>query len=303
VLNWIERLDEQQFAYVMLAPAFTLVGLIAVWPLVETFRVSLFADSSVQYVGGFAGVDNYVQILTGAKDYIFTRPFFDLSKPFRSALPVTVIIALVSVLFASLIGIGQAVILDREFRQRDLVRAIIILPWTLPVVVYGMVVFLFFQPGFGLGADLLGALGGSGAPLANAVESSVVIIIAYTWRGAPFIALLVLAGLQSIDRTLYDVARISGATRWQQFTTITFPLIRPSLLVAALFTTIAGLKIFGIVVTAIGGCNTVVVLSCIVFNNWVSQRFGTAAALAFLTALIIGVISMFYLVRLREDMR
>jgi multiple sugar transport system permease protein len=299
--NRIERLSDNTFAYLMLTPAFVLLGSMAVWPLFETFKVSLFANSSTAYVGAFVAVENYVEILTGQRDFMLTRPFFDLSKPFTSALPVTIIITVVSVLVASVVGVAQAVVLDKEFLGRDIARVLIILPWTFPVVIYGMVFFLFFQPGFGYGVDLFEIVGLSGAPLADSVESTLVLTIAYAWRGAPFIALLVLAGIQSIDGSLYDVAAVMGASKWQQFRRITFPLALPSLLVGALFTTIAGMKMFGLVVTVTGSCGSVTTISCLVYLSFTQQRYGSAAALGFITAVIIGVMTIVYVVKLRDN--
>lgn len=285
----------------MLSPGFVLVVSMAVWPLLDTFRVSLFADSTVQYVGNMIFLDNYIEIITGQRDYILTRPFFDISKPFTSALPVTLIITVVSVVIASIVGVGQAIILDKDFFGRDFVRVMVILPWTFPVIIYGMVFYLFFQPGFGAGVELFKMLGLSGAPLADTAESTLVLTIAYAWRGAPFIALLVLAGMQSIDRSLYDVASVMGASKWQKFRKITFPLSLPSLLVGALFTTIAGMKMFGLVITVTGGCGAVTTISCLVYLNFTAQRYGTAAALGFITAAIIGVMAMVYVVKLRDN--
>ncbi|WP_254546232.1 carbohydrate ABC transporter permease [Halomarina pelagica] len=299
LVQWLETLNDAQFAYLLLAPVFILLGIIAFWPLASTFVISLHADSlrSAAQVGEFVGFRNYVALLTGQLATVaLPQPFFDLSRPFQSALIVTAIFTVVSVFFETIIGFGQALVLDQDFRGRRWVRVAIILPWAVPLVIQGMIFYLLFQPGLGVGADLLNSYGFSQTPLVNSSEALALVIVADVWKTTAFMALLILAGLQSIDRNLYDVARVAGASKWQQFKMITFPLVLPTVLVALLFRTLAAAKVYGLIET-MTGCTTVPSLSCLVVTTFSSRRYGTAAAVAFVTAIIIGAIVSIYAVK------
>ncbi|MFB6130681.1 MAG: sugar ABC transporter permease, partial [Salinigranum sp.] len=120
-VRWIETLDDTQFAYLLLSPALLLLGVIALWPLLSTLQMSFHADSirGASQLGPFVGLDHYVGILTGTYNtVVLSQPFFDLSQPFKSALIVTFVFTVVSVFFETLIGFGQALVLDQDFRGR-----------------------------------------------------------------------------------------------------------------------------------------------------------------------------------------
>jgi multiple sugar transport system permease protein len=134
----------------------------------------------------------------------------------------------------------------------------------------------------------------SEAPLANSQDALFVLVIADVWRQSAFMTLLILAGLQSIDRELYEVSRIAGASRWQRFRTITLPLVVPALLVALLFRTIGAMKIYGTIET-VSTCNTVPSLSCLVVTTFNNGRYGSASTIAFVMAGIIAILLLVYL--------
>lgn len=301
LVNGVENLGDDAFAYLLLTPAFLALTAMAIWPLASTFEMSLRADDIVGTgTGAYIGLTNYVEILTGQRDARMPRPFFDLSRPFQSALLVTVLFTLVSVFLEALVGFGQALLLDKEFRGRRWVRVAILIPWAVPIAIQGMIFYLIFIPGIGFGTDLLYSLGlFSSTPLVNSAEAFVVVVLADVWKTAPFIALIVLAGLQSIDRRLYDVARVSGATPWQRFKLVTFPLVLPALLVALLFRTLGAMKVFGLIET-ITSCSAVPSLSCMVVMAFNAGRYGTSAAIAFIMAVIIGVVLLMYILKFAQ---
>lgn len=299
---WVENLSEEQFAYLMLLPAFVLVAAFAVWPLIETFQLSLHADNlgGSGYVGELVGLDNYVGILTGQLTAILGSPFLSLDQPLQSALPVTLIYTAVSVAFELVIGFGMALVLDKEFYGRRWVRVAIILPWAVPIAIQGMIFYLMFLPSVGFGTEVMYSLGFfSETPFINSGDLLVMVIVADVWKTSAFIALIVLAGLQSIDRELYRVSKVAGASAWQRFRYITFPLVVPALLVALLFRTIQAMRVFGVIRTigGSGGCRTLPTLSCLVVTTFRgSGRYGTAAALAFVTAAIVAIVALVYVV-------
>ncbi len=315
VVDWMENLSEAAYAYLLLIPAFAILTFVAFYPLASTFWMSLLEDQTrgLDPLGGFVGLENYVDILTG--DARLARQFLDIqftgSFPFiepgvgffQQALFVTLAFAILNVLFTTLIGFGQALVLDKDFRGRRWVRVAIIIPWAVPIVIQGMIFFLMFQPTVGFGADLMNSLGlFSANPLASSQDSFFIVLIADVWKTAAFMALLILAGLQSVDRSLYDVAKVSGASAWQRFRLITFPLVLPALLVAMLFRTMEAMRIYGLIEST-AGCTTVPSMTCMVVEAMFggTRIYGTAAAVAFMTAAIIGVIISVYIVKFRDQ--
>lgn len=314
VLTWMENLSEAAYAYLLLTPAALLLGLIAFYPLMDTFRMSLYEDGrGAEQLGEFVGLSNYIDILTGQNPFL-PRPFIDvgfsgafpfleLGTPFfRQALLVTLAFAILSVIFETLIGFGQAIVMGKEYRGRRWVRVAIILPWAVPIVIQGMIFFLMFQPEVGFGTDLMQWFGLFGPnPLADSQDAFVIVLVADIWKSTAFMALLILAGLQSVDRSLYEVARVAGASPWQRFKLITLPLILPALLVAMLFRTMDAMRVYGLIESSVG-CTTVPSLTCMVVEAMFggTRIFGTAAAVAFLTALVIGLFIMVYIALFRD---
>jgi len=302
----IENLGETGFAYLLLTPVFLLLGTVALYPLLRTFELSLYQNLVGIGQAEFVGVENYVNLFTGESDRWLPGsttflpgvsvdgnfPFVHLDGLLRSALAVTLIFTLVSVFFETLIGFGQALVLDQEFRGRGWVRAAIIIPWAIPIVIQGMIFFLMFHPDTGFLTAYL-AEWGIVAPtntLNDTASALLIVTVGDIWKTSAFMALLILAGLQSIDRGLYDVAEVAGATKWQRFKLITFPLILPTLGIAILFRTIQAMRIYGLI-DSVSSCTVVPSLSCMVVETFNNQR-GLSAALAFVTAAIIGIAVM-----------
>jgi len=317
ILGWTERLSETQFAYLLLVPTFLILGVIAFWPLLRTFVISLHKDALIgsKTFGGFVGLQNYVNLLTGSgsvgamlsrpflPDVAITStfPFVDVGNVFTSALSVTLIFAVVSVAFETVIGFGQALVLDQNFRGRRWVRVAIIVPWAVPVVIQGMIFFLMFQPDIGFVVTPLHQMGLiSNTPLSSPQDSLFIVIVADIWKTSAFMALLILAGLQSIDRGLYDVAEVAGASAWQRFRMITLPLVLPTVLVAMLFRSIQAMRVFGIINT-VTSCSTVPSLTCLTYTSWAQRLYGSSATVAFTTATIIAVLVGVYIVKYRGE--
>lgn len=303
VLYRIERLDEEKYGYLLLSPMIVTLAILAFYPLGRTLWVSLHGNDLYgrDPIGEFEGVSNYVAILTGDANVVLNYPFFDAGNLLSSALVVTLLITAVSVSIGTLVGLGMALILNKEFRGRTVARMIVILPWAIPIVIQGMIFYLLFQPSISFLVEPLHGLGiFSSNPLINTRDSIVITILVDAWRKIPFIALIILAGLASIDQNLYDVAKVAGASKWQQFRLITYPLIKPVLFIGMIFYTISSMKIYGIV-EASSGCSTVPTLTCLVVATFRQQRWGTASAVAFLTALIIGMIVTVYIVQFRDE--
>jgi multiple sugar transport system permease protein len=307
VMRWMENLSDTQYAYLLLVPVFLLLGVVALYPLLRTFELSLFALSADFSSTTFVGAGNYVELFTGEKNrYLpggttFLPEGLGMSALLNSALVVTIIFAVVSVLFETLIGLGQALILDQDFYGRRWIRAAIIIPWAVPIVIQGMIFFLMFNSNVGFLTPPLADLGllAPTNTLNDTASATFIIIVADIWKTSAFMALLILAGLQSIDRGLYNVAKVAGATKWQQFKLITFPLILPTIGVAVLFRSVQAMRVYGIIDT-VSSCTVVPSLSCMVVATF-TTREGTSAAIAFVTAAIIGTVVMGLIVWQGED--
>jgi multiple sugar transport system permease protein len=273
----------------------------------RTFELSLFETRLGDISGTFVGVQNYIGLITGEADPVLpgTTTFLPHEISFQafitSALVVTIIFAVVSVFFETLIGLGQALILDQDFYGRRWIRAAIIIPWAVPVVIQGMIFFLMFNSNIGFATPFLADLGllAPTNTLNDTASAVFIIIVADIWKTSAFMALLILAGLQSIDRGLYNVAKVAGATKWQQFKYITFPLILPTIGIAVLFRSVQAMRVYGIIDT-VSSCTVVPSLSCMVVATF-TTREGVSASIAFVTAAIIGIVVMGIILWQGED--
>ncbi len=306
--TWTENLSEQAYAYLLLAPAFIILTLFAFWPLASAIRTSFFADviTGSGRLGEFAGLTNYVQLLTNT-NALAPAAFLDLSfqtPVLQQALFMTVLFAVISVIGETLLGFAYAMLMQGEYTGRKLVRLLIIVPWAIPIVIQGMIFFLLFRPGFGLFTEPLQQLGiFSSLPLNTTFDGFVIVTVADIWKTSAFMALLILAGLESVNQDLYEVADVMGASAWQRFRYITFPLVFPALMVAMLFRTMGALRVYGIIEATSVGCSTVPSMSCLVVQLMFgsSTLLGSAAAASVLIAIVVGLFISMYLLFIRQS--
>ena len=306
--TWTERLSEEAYAYLLLAPGFLVLLLMAFWPLGSAIRMSFFGDQIVGAgrLGGFTGVDNYVALLTDTNALApatFLDPSFE-TPLLKQALFMTILFAVISVVGETLLGFLYAMLMKAEYRGRRAVRVLIILPWAIPIVIQGMIFFLMFRPGYGLLTEPLQNLGVfSSLPLNTTFDGFVIATVADIWKTSAFMALIILAGLESVNQDLYEVADVMGASRWQRFRYITFPLVFPALMVAMLFRTMGALRVYGVIEATGVGCSTVPSMTCLVtqlmFGS--SALYGSAAAASVLIAVVVGLFISLYLVFIRRS--
>jgi len=209
------------------APALAVIVLVALGPILWTFWESLHLhDLRMPWLGRpFIGVANYAEVLRDVR--------------FWSALGHTTVFVVTSVSVELSLGLVLAILLDRITRARGLVRTAVLVPWALPTVVAALIWRFMVES--------------SSNWLSDPVMAWVPLVLADAWKTTPFVAILLLAGLQTIDRSLYEAAQVDGATAWRQFTAITLPLLRPALLVAALFRILDAFRVFDLVFVLTGG--------------------------------------------------
>jgi len=264
---------ERRLAWMLLAPALALLAAIAVLPLALTLWESLHLhDLRMPWLGQpFVGLDNFVEAIGDGR--------------LRTAVLHTVVFAAITVPLEIVLGVALALGLDWLVRGRALARIVVLLPWGLPTVVSALVWRFMFETDTGVLARLLSPLAPR-AWLSDPVLAWVPIILGDTWKSTPFVALLLLAGLQSIDPALHEAARTDGAGGWRRFWSITLPLLRPALVVALVFRTLDAFRVFDLVfVLTGGGTGTATeVISLYAFTSLMQDlRFGYGAALSVIT--------------------
>jgi multiple sugar transport system permease protein len=271
------------------APAILTILLIAVIPLAGTifdslFRISLRFENAAR---PFVGLDNYVSVLT--------------DDAFFNALSVTGLVAGVSVAAELLLGMIIALLINRNFVGRGIVRASVLVPWALTTVVSAKMWAWIYDGRYGVANDLLLRMGLIESPIIFLVRPEVTIwamIAAEIWKTTPFMALLLLAGLQLIPADLYEAASLDGASAWQAFWRVTLPIIKPTILVALLFRTIDAVRIFDLprVLTNGGPGKSTETVVLYTYNTFfTSLNFGYGSTLAMMIFLIVTLISFVYI--------
>lgn len=222
---------------VFVLPSLVLVSVFAIYPIFESFRLSLYRMIlTLPWLGQkFVGWENYQDLVT---DPVALR-----------SLATSLIFVAVTTPLEVLTGLAMALVLNQSFRGRGWLRAIVLVPWAIPTVVSSQMWRFIFNDRYGLFNFILfgDAAERYWAPLAEPDLALMSIMVADIWKTTAFAALLILAGLQVIPGELYEAASVDGATPWQQFRHITVPLIKPALLLALLFRTIDALKVFDLV--------------------------------------------------------
>jgi multiple sugar transport system permease protein len=235
-------MSEPMLGALMLLPAALLLLVIVVYPIATLFWTSLHSVDQANPQAGeqWVGVANYLRA-------------FDDARFWHSALQ-TVIYIVVTVPGALLVGLGLALLANQPFKVQWPVRLSLLLPWALPLVFAGLIFRWFFEYQTGIVNDLLGRIGIDPLSwLSEPTLATIAICIAIIWKASSFMALMLLAGLQTIPKSLYEAAEVDGASKWQQFVEITLPMLRPAIFVALIFRTITAIQTFDIPYAMTGG--------------------------------------------------
>ena len=221
---------ERRSAYYMILPALVIVFVVAFYPVLYGIVLS-FTDSTVIAFGSFIGLENYVEM--------FQNP------DFLEGLSNTLLYTVVSVALEFVIGLAIALAINQAFRGRGLVRAAVLVPWAFPTVISAAMWRLMFQNQVGIIQYVANALGLISEPiLSDRTLLLIAAIVVDTWKTTPFMALLLLAGLQVIPGEVYEAARVDGANVMQRFFRITLPLLKGAILVALLFRTLDAYRVY-----------------------------------------------------------
>jgi multiple sugar transport system permease protein len=276
-------IPERRLAKLMVAPSMALIALVALYPVIYGVWVSLHQYSLI--TAGLsrwaspAGLGNYKEALQSSE-------FWDATR-------VTLIFTVASVVLETIIGLAMALVMKEAFKGQGVVRTVVLVPWAVLTVVTAIMWKSIFDPNLGFVNQVIG---GNTVWLGEEPQALLVMIFADTWKTAPFMALLLLAGLQVIPGDIYEAAKVDGATTWQRFTRITLPLLTPALLVALIFRTMDALRAFDLPKVLTNGANGTTTLSLLSQRTFQENRlYGPGSAIAILTFILVMIVAFLYI--------
>ncbi|MFJ4210789.1 carbohydrate ABC transporter permease [Paenarthrobacter sp. NPDC089675] len=294
-----KQVTQGRWAYTLLAPSLILLAIVIIYPVINAIIMSFQKDSGLDPATGFfsdggpAGFDNYVHWLaqqcTAPAGGAVACPPGTLGSQFWDSMGTTFFFTVVTVAFETVLGFWMAIIMARAFRGRSLIRAAVLVPWAIPTAVTAKLWFFIFAFE-GIANKLFGTQilwTGSEWPAKWAI------VISDVWKTTPFMALLILAGLQLIPDEVYEAAKVDGASTWQRFRLITLPLVKPALMVAILFRVLDALRMYDLPAIMTGGANGTTTLSILVVQQ-IRQGFNSAAALSTITFIVIFLVAFIF---------
>ncbi len=280
-------------AWAFLLPTVLTLLAVAAYPLFRTVQLSFFQANLLDYPlrPRWVGLANYAFMLQDAYWWI--------------SLKNTVIFAVSSVSLETVLGLGIALLVNARFPLRGLMRTAMLIPWAIPTVVSAQMWRWMYNDVYGVINDLLLRLHLIQKPLAWLADPHLVlpaIIAVDVWKTTPFMALLLLAGLQSIPEELYEAATVDGASPVQQFWFITLPLLIPALLVALIFRTLDALRVFDVIYVMSGVNPSTMSMSVYARQQLVDfGALGYGSALSTGIFLVIALFVVLYLTALRVE--
>jgi len=280
-----------RLAWLMLVPALAVLVFVALYPLVRTIYSSF---TNEQFLGSgtkFVGFENYYNI--------FTNNVNGGYPDFFGAIGTTLKFAVWSVILEFIIGLGIALVLNSQFKGRGAMRAAMLVPWAIPTVVSSQMWKWMLDDTFGVVNDFLVKIHLLKAPgqawledPSTALASTVAVDV---WKTTPFVALLLLAGLQVISTDIYEAASVDGATGLTKLWRITLPLLRPAIAVTLIFRTLDALRVFDIFNVFFGNRADTQTMATTIQNEIVTgNQVGYGAALSVVMFLIIAVFVVLY---------
>jgi len=284
----ISRLAQQQerLAYMLLLPSILVVIGVAFYPLFNTIYVTFFdARLGSSRAWEFVGLDNYTRLLT--------------SPQWWQAVWATIKFTFGSVALETLLGLGIALVVNSKFPGRGLMRTAMLVPWAIPTAISSQMWKWMYHDVFGVINDfftrIVPILSIKIAWIANADTALWALVAVDVWKTTPFMALLLLAGLQLIPEDLYEAGSVDGASAWRQFISITLPMLRPSLVVALIFRTLDALRVFDLIWIMTSGAFGTESMATMNQRNLVQfQQLGYGSTISVAIFAVIGIFVIFY---------
>src|SRR6478736_3414023 len=285
------RRRQTRLAWLLLIPSLAIVAFVAIYPLGKTVYQS-FTDQ--QFLAGitptqWVGLDNYRTIWH--------------DPAWKHAIILTLKFTVITVSFEFVLGLIIALVVNSSFKGRGVMRAVMLVPWAIPTVVAAQMWKWMLDETFGVFNDAGPRLHLISHGHAWIVEHPLASVCAVDiWKTTPFVALLLLAGLQVIPRDLYEAANVDGASQWKQFWHITLPLLRPAILVALIFRTLDALRVFDVFYVFFGNRVDTQTMAIYDQNTIVSVgNVGYGAAISVAIFLIIALFVVIYVTFIRID--
>lgn len=291
--------QRQRAAFWFIAPMLAALFCVAAWPLLRTIWFSLTNTAlSDLYGGEFIGFDNYLSLrIMDSGRWVWRGTLVD--PAWWNAVWNTVRFAFVSVFFETVLGLIVALVLNAEFKGRGLVRAAILIPWAIPTIVSAKMWAWMLNDQFGILNDIalnLGLIDQKIAWTASVDTAMYAVLMVDIWKTTPFMALLILAGLQMVPRDIYEATKLDGINPVKVFFKITLPLIRPALAVAIIFRMLDALRIFDLVYVLTPNSAATKTMSVISRENMIDfDKFAYGAAQSTLLFAIIAIFVSLYI--------
>jgi multiple sugar transport system permease protein len=292
------RLREPALAVLFILPAFIFVALFLYYPLLQTTFYSFFKlHRTVDWLNDtFVGLQNYVAVVK--------------SEAFRSSFYFTLYFTAMTVVLELCLGLGMAIAtFSVHPRLRGILRAVLVVPWAIPPIVSAMLWKWLFHADAGVFAYVLTSSGlVENLPpfLTDPTLAIHSIIIASVWKNASIMGILLLGGLASIPKDVYDAAKVDGARTWFRFRRVTFPMLLPTILVTVLFRTLLALRMFELSYGMTGGGpgTTTDTLSTFAYKYYFTYaRFGVGSSYAMVIFAIVLAVAIVYVSRVRGNLR
>ena len=289
---------EARRAWTLIAPALFLLVLIVGYPVLKAVYQSFLTDPGLDKSTGLFNEGNAWNGITNYTHWLFQRcatagggtqscPQGTLGSQFWRSVGVTTGITVVACTLETVIGMIFALMMHRAFRGRALVRVAILIPWAIPTAVTSKLWQVVFDP-----QGILNKIFGAHIAWTSSIwPARSAIVIADVWKTTPFIALLILAGLQGIPEETYEAAKIDGANAWKRFTQVTLPLVKPALAVAVIFRVLDTLRMYDLPKILTGGANGTTTVSILVVDQ-LTQGINSASALSTITFVMIFAIAL-----------
>jgi multiple sugar transport system permease protein len=272
---------ERKLALMLCAPAVIAMLLVTLYPILYAIVLSVQrVDLRFPEESGFVGLDNYAAVLSSP---LWWQDLFN-----------TTLITVVSVAIELVLGMALALVMHRALFGRGLIRTSVLIPYGIVTVVAAFAWFFAFDPSSGF-VNNLPFIPDEKAWFGNRQDALTVIILTEVWKTTPFMALLLLAGLATIDQGLYEAARVDGASAWQRFWRITLPLLKPALLVALLFRTLDAFRVFDSIFIMTRGSQDTESVSILGYNQLISRlNLGLGSAVSVLIFVLVLLIAFVF---------
>lgn len=288
------RLQRRDYraAWMFLVPVIVVMLLVAVWPLSRTFFFA-FTDAYLDdpSVYSMVGIDNFLEVLRDPNWWVAVRN--------------TLVFTVVSVLIETALGLAIALLINEAIPGRGLVRAAILVPWAIPVVVSAKIWEWMLNDQFGVINKILIGLGFIDHGIAWTASSSLILgvtIFIDVWMTTPFMVLLILAGLQLISPEIFEAAEVDGIPAWKRFWSITLPMLRPAIGVAVLFRVLDALRMFDLAYVLAASNENVMTVSVYARDRLISfQELGVGSAASTWVFLLVALVAILIIGALRLD--